>query len=105
MDSPSFVLNRELFDYKIHLIPAGYGWIFPKDKVANVGLGLDPSFGVDVISALKRFVQELVQEGFIENGVLKRTGGWIPADGLLEVLRGKVMLVGDAGGFCHPITG
>jgi len=86
-------------------IPAGYGWIFPKGKVANVGLGLDPSFGVDVMSALKRFVQELVQEGFIENSVLKRTGGWIPADGLLEVLRGKVMLVGDAGGFCHPITG
>ena len=86
-------------------IPAGYGWIFPKGALANVGVGIDPSFGVNVMEVLKVFVDELVQSGFIENRVLRKTGGWIPAEGLLDVVRGRVMLVGDAGGFCHPITG
>ncbi len=86
-------------------IPAGYGWLFPKSDVANVGVGLDPSFGMNVMEALRIFIGELVQNGFIEDRALKRTGGWIPAEGLLDVLKGRVMLVGDAGGFCHPITG
>jgi Dehydrogenases (flavoproteins) len=54
---------------------------------------------------LRRFIKEVVTEGFVENKILKRTGGWIPAEGLLKVVRDRVMLVGDAGGFCHPITG
>ncbi len=86
-------------------IPGGYGWLFPKMHSANVGVGLDPKFGINVMDALKKFFEELVAEGFVENRVLKRTGGWIPAEGLLKVVRNRVMLVGDAGGFCHPITG
>jgi flavin-dependent dehydrogenase len=57
------------------------------------------------MDALRRFFKEVVAEGFVENKILKRTGGWIPAEGLLKVVRDRVMLVGDAGGFCHPITG
>jgi len=86
-------------------IPGGYGWLFPKGSTANVGVGLDPSFGINVMDALRRFFKEVVAEGFVENKILKRTGGWIPAEGLLKVVRDRVMLVGDAGGFCHPITG
>ncbi|WP_448584390.1 geranylgeranyl reductase family protein [Thermocrinis sp.] len=86
-------------------IPAGYGWIFPKGTFANVGVGIDPCFGINVMEVLRMFVKELVKNGFIEDRALRRTGGWIPAEGLLEVVRGRVVLIGDAGGFCHPITG
>ncbi|WP_448587966.1 geranylgeranyl reductase family protein [Thermocrinis sp.] len=97
--------TEDLLIFFREYIPAGYGWIFPKGKVANVGVGLDPSFGINVMKSLELFFEEVVKEGFVEKRILKRTGGWIPADGLLDVLREKVMLVGDAGGFCHPITG
>ena len=96
---------EDLLIYFRDYIPAGYGWVFPKGKLANVGVGVDPSFGVNVMESLKIFVKELLKEGVVENKILGRTGGWIPAEGLKDVLRGRVALAGDAGGFCHPITG
>ncbi len=86
-------------------IPGGYGWIFPKGNVANVGVGIDPRHGLKISQVLKKFKEEVIAEGFVEDSILKRTGGFIPAEGMKKPLRGNVLLVGDAGGFCHPITG
>ena len=86
-------------------IPGGYGWVFPKGKLANVGVGIDPSYPVNVMHTLRRFIREVVSEGLVEERILGRTGGWIPAEGVKDPFRGRVLLVGDAGGFCHPITG
>jgi geranylgeranyl reductase family protein len=86
-------------------IPGGYGWVFPKGKYANVGVGVDPAFGVNVMKSLRRFFSEVASSGLIGMDIYSRTGGWIPADGPLNPVRGRVLLVGDAGGFCHPITG
>ncbi|NPA32324.1 MAG: NAD(P)/FAD-dependent oxidoreductase [Aquificae bacterium] len=94
----------ELLIYFRDYIPGGYGWVFPKGDVANVGVGLDPSFGLSAREALSRFLSEL-SELVDTNRVLSRTGGFIPAQGVLKPVRGRVLLVGDAGGFCHPITG
>ena len=86
-------------------IPGGYGWIFPKGDLANVGVGVDPFFGVNVMESLRKFLSEVLPEGIIENKILSRTGGWIPAEGIKEPVRDRILLCGDAGGFCHPITG
>lgn len=102
---PLRVPLKDLLIYFREYIPGGYGWVFPKGSVANVGVGLDPAFGINVMEALRTFLKELLKEKVVEEKVLKRTGGWIPADGLIRPVRGKVLLVGDAGGFCHPITG
>jgi geranylgeranyl reductase family protein len=96
---------QDLIVYFRDYIPGGYGWVFPKGETANVGVGVDPEFGVNVMASLRRFVKEAVSEGLVEDKVLSRTGGWIPAEGMKEPLRGRVLMVGDAGGFCHPITG
>ena len=96
---------EDLLIYFRDYIPGGYGWVFPKGRLANVGVGVDPDYGVNVMESLKRFVEEVVAEGVVEKQIIKRTGGWIPADGLLPLVRNNVLLVGDAGGFCHPITG
>ncbi|MFN7065622.1 MAG: geranylgeranyl reductase family protein [Aquificaceae bacterium] len=96
---------RDLLIYLRDYIPGGYGWLFPKGDLANVGVGIDPSYPIKVMESLEGFVEELKGEGLIDLRVLRRTGGWIPAEGLLPLVRGKVLLVGDAGGFCHPITG
>jgi len=86
-------------------IPGGYGWVFPKGEVANVGVGLDPSFGVNVMESLREFFREVISSGIVSEKILSRTGGWIPAEGPKEPVRNRVLLCGDAGGFCHPITG
>ncbi len=86
-------------------IPGGYGWVFPKGDVANVGVGIDPDYPISVMESMAKFIREVVSEGIVERDILRRTGGLIPAEGIRKPLRGKVLLVGDAGGFCHPITG
>ncbi|RMH81101.1 MAG: NAD(P)/FAD-dependent oxidoreductase [Acidobacteria bacterium] len=101
-------LRKGLSDLLIYFrdyIPGGYGWVFPKGGVANVGIGVDPILGMNPMESLRRFIDEVCAEGMVEGRIIKRTGGWIPADGLLPLVRGKVALIGDAGGFCHPITG
>ena len=86
-------------------IPGGYGWVFPKGNLANVGVGIDPEYPLNVMNSLKKFVREVISEGIVEDKILGRTGGWIPAEGVKDPVRGNVLLAGDAGGFCHPITG
>lgn len=87
-------------------IPGGYGWVFPKGRVANVGVGVGARFKVRPAAALKSFVAALQQEGIIGNEVIHATGGLIPVGGLVEKLcSGRVLLVGDAAGMAHPITG
>ena len=98
--------TQDLVIYFRDYIPGGYGWIFPKGDWANVGVGIDPDYGLNVMHVLKRFLEEVRAEGWIGKEVVYRTGGWIPAEGIREpAVRGNVLLVGDAGGFCHPITG
>ncbi|MCX8060513.1 MAG: NAD(P)/FAD-dependent oxidoreductase, partial [Aquificaceae bacterium] len=62
---------EDLLVYFREYIPGGYGWLFPKGQVANVGVGVDPYFSVNVVESLKRLVGELVAEGLVENKVLK----------------------------------
>lgn len=86
-------------------IPGGYGWVFPKRGMANVGVGVNPRFGVRPRTALNAFVRQLIKEKIIAQGVMKRTGGLIPVGGLLKLNEKNVVLTGDAGGLAHPITG
>ncbi|MHB8859069.1 MAG: geranylgeranyl reductase family protein [Thermoleophilia bacterium] len=109
-------------------IPGGYGWVFPKDGVANVGIGVEPGLvgmtgagttGVDTTGigedpggfvrpgeALKVFTRELLEMGIIKSAEpLARTGGLIPVGGQSKLWHKNMILAGDAAGHCHPITG
>ena len=87
-------------------IPGGYGWVFPKGKTANVGVGVDLQFGVRPAEALNNFVEYLRKERVIEGAQMGVTGGAIPVNGLLPKLwKQNMLLVGDAAGMAHPITG
>jgi digeranylgeranylglycerophospholipid reductase len=82
----------------------GYGWVFPKGDVANVGLGADPQIAAK--SLLDQFVEHLRRENVLKPGILARSGGLIPVSGLRENLTvGNVLLCGDAAGLTHPISG
>jgi len=90
-------------------IPGGYGWLFPKGTVANLGAGVDPShFGrlkmiVDYLHAI------LVDARRVGADVLAMTGGAIPVGGMLEphgtLGATAVLLAGDAAGLTNPVTG
>ncbi len=89
-------------------LPGGYGWLFPRGKTANVGVGINPQL-VDAGTLRQRldaFVAWLARSGRVEPRPLRRSGGWIPVGGPLSVLgRGPYLLAGDAAGLAHPLTG
>ena len=86
--------------------PGGYGWFFPKGEVANVGLGIDRRFGDDLGEPLDGLIQSLVARGLVGEELLGRTGGSIPVGGIRPMVQpGPILLVGDAAGLTHPITG
>jgi len=85
----------------------GYGWLFPVGREANVGLGRKRRNGRDerIGKVLERFVSRLAEEGKVEPRPIRTTAGWIPAEPARKVTKGNVLLVGDAAGQTHPITG
>lgn len=84
----------------------GYGWLFPKGAVANVGVGVITGATVHPYGLLDRLVKDLCAEGLIRPGVLARSGGLIPVAGLRgRLVQGSVIFCGDAAGLTHPISG
>jgi digeranylgeranylglycerophospholipid reductase len=84
----------------------GYGWLFPKGKAANVGIGAIPGKRIRMGKLLDQFMETLFREGLIRRGILARSGGLIPVSGIREKLvLDRVVFCGDAAGLTHPITG
>ncbi len=85
------------------LYVGGYGWRFPKGEVANVGVGLYLEAGISPKAALSHLMARL---GMTRRDILGYGGGTIPCCGPLPRTRiNNVLLVGDAAGQTHPITG
>ena len=87
----------------------GYGWLFPKGAVANIGLGV----AVEARSLLKPMLaalcETLANERRIGTRAFALTGGAIPVGGRLQSVgflgRTAVLLAGDAAGLTNPVTG
>ena len=95
----------------------GYGWLFPKGAVANVGLGIsvdgalpdDKSTRRGLKAMLMDLLTRLATERRIGTNGWGLTGGAIPVGGRLKSI-GKlgeigVFLAGDAAGLTNPVTG
>jgi geranylgeranyl reductase family protein len=86
--------------------PGGYAWLFPKDAVANLGLGLDTKLAADLKAPLDALHVQIAGTGLVGMDILGRTGGAIPVGGLRErLVAGNAVFVGDAAGLTHPVTG
>ena len=90
-------------------IAGGYGWLFPKDAVANLGVGVVPKARARLKPLLDRLHGTLADDGRLGRQVLGLTGGPIPVGGMVEAtgrLGGvPVLLAGDAAGLTNPVTG
>jgi digeranylgeranylglycerophospholipid reductase len=90
-------------------IPGGYGWLFPKGEVANLGVGVDPAARLRLKPILDSLHRRLVAEGRVGERVLGHTGGAIAVGGMLDPVGAlgdvPVLLTGDAAGLSNPVTG
>ena len=88
-------------------IPGGYGWLFPKGEVANLGAGVSPPYK----SRLKAIVARLhaSRRERLSAEILSLTGGAIPVGGMRKpsgyLEKTLVLLAGDAAGLANPVTG
>ncbi len=84
----------------------GYGWFFPKGKTVNVGIGVLSSRAAQLPNLLKHFLDFLRKSGKLQEiRIVSKTGGLIPCEFYEKNLFKNVLLVGDAAGHAHPITG
>lgn len=90
-------------------IPGGYGWLFPKANVANLGAGVDAAYKLRLKKIVSDLHRCLCESGRVGSEVLGLTGGLIPVGGMLKPW-GRlgdtlVLLAGDAAGLTNPVTG
>ena len=87
-------------------IKAGYVWLFPKGREANVGVGCRRMTGAPGLRRLlDRWVERLTAGNKVTGDPLGSTCGWIPVGPPLPAGRENILLAGDAAGQTHPITG
>ena len=86
---------------------AGYGWVFPKGRSANVGVAVARPATRSLPRLLDAFLAGLRERGVVAAGATwARTGGLIPVGGPpTRTVRGGRVLAGDAAGQTDPITG
>ena len=86
--------------------PGGYAWLFPKGRLANLGLGADKRLRADLKEPLDALHRRLAAEGRVGGEIVCRTGGAIPVSGLrASLVVDGTLFAGDAAGLTHPITG
>jgi geranylgeranyl reductase family protein len=87
----------------------GYGWLFPKGAIANVGLGVASDARRSLKPLLAALVERLAEERRIGTRTFALTGGLIPVGGRLRsfgrIADTTVLLAGDAAGLTNPVTG
>lgn len=90
-------------------IPGGYGWLFPKGDIVNLGAGVVPEHRAALKAIVSRLHTNLVRDGVVGETILAITGGAIPVGGMLEPVGALddtlVLLAGDAAGLTNPISG
>lgn len=106
----SLVLPHDATD--IFLSPdyyGGYGWLFPKGAVANIGVGVAAQARPLLKPLLAALCNKLADQRRVGTRALALTGGVIPVGGRLRSVghlgRTAVLLAGDAAGLANPVTG
>ncbi len=93
-------------------IPGGYGWLFPKDDVANLGAGVHPAARARLKKIVARLHAKLktgTDHVIVGPEILATTGGAIPVGGMVKpwgtLGETLVLLAGDAAGLANPVSG
>ena len=88
---------------ELGVVPGGYGWVFAKGDHVNVGVGGWESEGPQLRDHLRRLCDA---HGISEEAVESVRGYRLPLRRPQDTLvRGRVLLVGDAAGLVDPLSG
>ncbi len=92
---------KDAVELRFGVAGMGYGWIFPHDGYYSVGTG-----GLaNMLPDPRGTIQQYLQENHF-NGNYKLNGHVIPCGGYKRnLVRGRILLVGDAAGFVDAFTG
>jgi digeranylgeranylglycerophospholipid reductase len=87
------------------IAPEGYLWVFPKgNKTANVGIGISGSAART--RSASAWLRDFVQRRMPDAGVLTTIAGGVPCAITLEhIVKGNVVLAGDAAHQVNPLSG
>jgi flavin-dependent dehydrogenase len=84
----------------------GYAWFFPKGRTANVGVGIIAQKTTLLSQRLDHFLDYLVGSRKLSSvEIVAKTGGSIPCEKPRRTVFDNILLVGDAAGHAHSITG
>lgn len=94
---------------EIYPIDRGYAWVFPQARKLDIGIGF-VGFDREPKKKWAEFLRDFRAYSYYRNtvGRIQSPDSWmIPMMGpdLRNILRGRHVLVGDAGGFVNPING
>lgn len=81
--------------------PDFYAWVFP--KADHLCVGTASRIGRRSLPTLLRRLKEKI--GLSDAPVMRREAGFLPLHVRSTLVRGRVMLVGDAAGFVSPLSG
>ena len=94
---------RGLLCLELANVPGGYGWVFPKGDHVNVGVGGWEREGPRLREHLARFCREY---GIPESSLEDVRGYRLPlVHPRARLAKGRVALLGDAGGLVDPLSG
>ena len=84
----------------------GYAWFFPKGRTANVGVGIIAQETTLLLKLMDNFLESLVGSRKLSSvQIVAKTGGSIPCEKPRRTVFNNILLVGDAAGHAHSITG
>ena len=84
------------------MAPGGYAWMFPKEKGANIGLGIQRNFSKK--KNLNEYTEEFVSK--YEGEIYFKGAGSLPMSGTVKrFVKGNHLIVGDAAGMVLPSNG
>ena len=84
----------------------GYAWFFPKGRTANVGMGVIPPKTTLLLNLMDSFLDHLVESKRLPDvQIVSKTGGSIPCEPYRKTFFENILLLGDAAGHAHPVTG
>lgn len=98
--------NVTLFLHYGHI--PGYGWIFPRTKSINIGIGTNLNYGSKLKGILSQLIEDLKQKKLIPSSVELTQPRTALLPSTLPTKAGygeRTLLAGDAASFCSPITG
>ena len=104
--------NNELESFEMYfdrrISPWGYGWIFPKRNLVNVGVGcLYSKLNCNIIEMLKYFINDfpLSKYKLHSRKIVWLRSSLIPVSPAEKIYGERILVVGDAAGMVDPISG